>query len=68
MSFDWRVFLKISWYRRVPFILRLENIFLSQVNEDTKANVSELQQKLLKVTADNEDRIKELQEKLQKVM
>jgi hypothetical protein len=37
------------------------------VSEDTKANVGELQQKLLKVTSDNEDRIKQFQEKLSKV-
>ena len=38
-----------------------------QVSEDTKTNVSELQQKLLKVTSDNEDRIKQFQDKLSKV-
>ena len=39
----------------------------SQVNEDTKANVSDLQQKLTKVTMDSESRVKEFQEKLSKV-
>ena len=42
-------------------------ICISQVNEDTKANVSDLHEKLTKVSNDSEKRIKEFQEKLNKV-